>query len=519
MDWELLKKIDPTKLIGGEGASPFNLITGEKEKTKASKDIPLSGLYYRKPSLKYNPHKGLCCSIEFFESQEKSIFDISLWKSITIGTAERYFVDACKFVVKNKPQKAIAKLGEVLNKDPQYSDAYFLMGCILMEAEQFDKANSCFQKVLLCQKSLGKEFKKYLPTFHVTLNLNLPSAFCIFPELLGSTILVSVSYWENGKKEDAISALEQSESIFPKNSGVLYLMTYLKLEMAKYNDIVTQLSNFEPSNSLDLATYTLLGTALYSSYDFSVSIQTLKNALKIAERLDQEDQTKLIRYHLGRAYLNKGDKFEGLQELKKIISLDVDYLDVNAILKDPFLGSTPYTKEKIKETVQETKVIDLVEKKPVMEKKDISSKIAIQEPVIIEKISEKTKIISDHEEKAITTSAESIKIDIAPSEVLPAISSQKAILTIQNTEEKFSIKSQEFTTIGRESTNDISFPDDFSISRRQARIVLQNGEFFVEDLGSTNGTYLNKRRISKKMSLKNNDEIQMGKKIFIFMLE
>ncbi|MEQ8223241.1 MAG: hypothetical protein ABRQ37_13115, partial [Candidatus Eremiobacterota bacterium] len=93
MDWELLKRIDPTKLIGGEGSSPLDLLTGDKDKVKTSKDIPLTGLYYRKPVFKYNPSKSLACKIEFFESQDKNPFDIGLLKSITIGPAERYFAD------------------------------------------------------------------------------------------------------------------------------------------------------------------------------------------------------------------------------------------------------------------------------------------------------------------------------------------------------------------------------------------------------------------------------------------
>ncbi len=90
---------------------------------------------------------------------------------------------------------------------------------------------------------------------------------------------------------------------------------------------------------------------------------------------------------------------------------------------------------------------------------------------------------------------------------------------LQQTGETFSIKINGMTTIGRESINDISFPEDFSISRRQAKIISNQEGFFAEDLGSTNGTYLNKRRITRKMALKNNDEIQIGKKNFTFITE
>jgi len=513
MDWELLKKIDPKKLIG-ERLSPFDLMGGgDQEKVKPSKDKPLTGLYYRKPGLVYEPSKGLSCAIEFLESQESNRFQMGLLKSMTIGSAERHFAESCKYVAKNKPQKALSKLGDVLNKDPQHTDAYFLMGCILMEAEQFDKANSCFHKVLLCQKSLGKGFKKYLPSFHITLNLNLSPCFCIYPELLGATLLVAISYWENNKREEAISALDQTVSIFPKNSAVLYLMTFFRLEMARYKAVIEELSDFEPSNSLDLATYTLLGIALYSSHDPVTAVQVLKNAIRFAERFEEEGQIKIIRYNLGRAYLNKGDKFEGLQELKKVSIIEPDYLDVNHILQDPSKGAKPYAGLR---PDSETSVIlngKKVEKSPSKEVEIIDS--SPSSPSRTEIPETEAPEIKTPEIETITPES----VELSPETDIKEITVGTARLLLQQTGETFSIKINGMTTIGRESSNDISFPEDFSISRRQAKIISNQEGFFAEDLGSTNGTYLNKRRITRKMALKNNDEIQIGKKNFTFVTE
>lgn len=66
--------------------------------------------------------------------------------------------------------------------------------------------------------------------------------------------------------------------------------------------------------------------------------------------------------------------------------------------------------------------------------------------------------------------------------------------------------------IGREPINDVVFPDA-EISRRHARIVLQNHSYYIEDLGSTNGTFVNGRRIHAITKLGNGDIIDLGESV------
>jgi len=68
----------------------------------------------------------------------------------------------------------------------------------------------------------------------------------------------------------------------------------------------------------------------------------------------------------------------------------------------------------------------------------------------------------------------------------------------------------ERTTIGRSPDNDI-FLDDVTVSRKHA-VLSQNGnEFLIEDLGSLNGTFVNRRRIESPARLESGDEVQIGK--------
>ena len=64
-------------------------------------------------------------------------------------------------------------------------------------------------------------------------------------------------------------------------------------------------------------------------------------------------------------------------------------------------------------------------------------------------------------------------------------------------------------TIGRDSGCDI-FLDDVTVSRRHATIALGE-QAVLQDLGSLNGTYVNRRRIDEAEALVDGDELQIGK--------
>ena len=69
--------------------------------------------------------------------------------------------------------------------------------------------------------------------------------------------------------------------------------------------------------------------------------------------------------------------------------------------------------------------------------------------------------------------------------------------------------SGERTRIGRSPECEI-FLDDVTVSRNHAVLVERDGHFFVEDQGSLNGTFVNRRRIDNQ-ELENGDELQIGK--------
>jgi len=70
-------------------------------------------------------------------------------------------------------------------------------------------------------------------------------------------------------------------------------------------------------------------------------------------------------------------------------------------------------------------------------------------------------------------------------------------------------------SIGRQEGNVIRLTER-NVSRKHARLYKENGEFFIEDLKSYNGVFVNSERIKDKVSLKSGDNIQIGDYRLIF---
>jgi len=53
--------------------------------------------------------------------------------------------------------------------------------------------------------------------------------------------------------------------------------------------------------------------------------------------------------------------------------------------------------------------------------------------------------------------------------------------------------------------------DDTYVSNFHAKLYSENGAWYVQDLGSTNGTYLNRQRVSGAVEVQTGDEVRVGK--------
>ncbi len=76
---------------------------------------------------------------------------------------------------------------------------------------------------------------------------------------------------------------------------------------------------------------------------------------------------------------------------------------------------------------------------------------------------------------------------------------------------------KERTVLGRNATCDIVFPaNDFAVSREHACILRIQNKFFIEDMGSRNGTFVNNQPVTERQQLQDNDRIRICDFLYSF---
>ncbi|RJK93136.1 FHA domain-containing protein [Vallicoccus soli] len=103
--------------------------------------------------------------------------------------------------------------------------------------------------------------------------------------------------------------------------------------------------------------------------------------------------------------------------------------------------------------------------------------------------------------------------DQAAVDALPAGSALLVVRRGPNSGSRF-LLGEDVTTAGRHPESDI-FLDDVTVSRRHAEFTRSGGSFAVRDVGSLNGTYVNRQRIDEVV-LAGGDEVQIGKYRLVF---
>jgi len=91
-------------------------------------------------------------------------------------------------------------------------------------------------------------------------------------------------------------------------------------------------------------------------------------------------------------------------------------------------------------------------------------------------------------------------------------------IVVQKTGQKIPLKNSK-VKIGRDPSNQVVVPDDTFTSRHHAWITFEEADFWLEDLGSTNGTLLNGHPVVKRQVLSAGDKIRVGHTELTFEVE
>jgi pSer/pThr/pTyr-binding forkhead associated (FHA) protein len=105
---------------------------------------------------------------------------------------------------------------------------------------------------------------------------------------------------------------------------------------------------------------------------------------------------------------------------------------------------------------------------------------------------------------------------------MPAASAQAPQLVVEADNSTFDLAGKSEVVIGREDPVSNIYPDvdltphggeDGGVSRVHAKLLVNNGQYLLEDQNSTNFTYLNRQRLQPKVPtpVKDGDEIRLGR--------
>jgi pSer/pThr/pTyr-binding forkhead associated (FHA) protein len=117
-------------------------------------------------------------------------------------------------------------------------------------------------------------------------------------------------------------------------------------------------------------------------------------------------------------------------------------------------------------------------------------------------------------EAAESDLGDELSADQAGVEALPPNTALLVVKRGPNAGSRFLLDS-DTTTAGRHPDSDI-FLDDVTVSRRHAEFYRRGAQFTVRDVGSLNGTYVNRERIDEA-GLSGGDEVQVGKFRLVFL--
>ena len=460
--------------VGKMAAKSVSSISkGIRGEDKDEKESRITGLFFQKHIA---PTFGeFLPRVEYYESVIHNHLMGSFVRNLVRSSADRSFVNACFALIFGDMDMALEKLNEAITSDPQYTDCYFLQGALYLQQKKYLKAEESFAKCRLIPTSLGDKLKKFLPTFKLTLCITDNISFSFFPDILGLNLLLAISQRNAGKLPQSIATLEQIISVMPENPELVFFLAAIYYEACWDDKIVDLLKDLAPNDNLQVLTVQFLVESFYNKKSYSLAEGILQKSME-AEGIDPYivGDLKML---LGKVAKKLGRNAEGSAYIKKVKNLYPNYMDLNQRL-----GLKRHSKAVSKHAVPD---------------------IPMPESLTVE-IGKQAEPVTPGARTVLTL----------PNQLPREIAGEEpGGIRLKSRDGKVSMILTDSITVGREA-GDIVLNWDASASRIHARIFFDRGQIWVEDMGSTNGTWLNQHRITDKRAFNKGDNLLIGKTEF-----
>lgn len=428
----------------------------------------ITGLYYQRHLL---PSFGDCTPrIEYFESMTSNRMMGGFVKKLIRSGADKSFVNACFAYIYGDADLALNNLAEAIAAEPQFTDCYFLQGALFLAQKKYLRAEESFSKARLLPTGLGAKIRKFIPSLRLSMCITESITFTFFPDILGLNLLLAISQRNAGKLAQAIATLEQILSVMPESQELIFFLSAFYYE-AHWDDKITEvLKELVPENNLQVLTVEFLIEAFIQKKNITLAEGILQRSIE-NEELDPYIYCDL-QMLLGKVAKKAGRNAEGSAYMQKVKKSIPDHLTLDKRLglsRQPaplsihavYEAAPPPMPMPMPEVAQGSRTV-------LASPDQLPGSIAGAEPGRI-----KLKSRDGH-------------VDM----ILP-----------------------ESLTIGREQ-GDLLLRWDASSSRMHARIFMDRGQIWVEDIGSSNGTWLNQHRITEKRAFNKGDNLLVGKTEF-----
>jgi tetratricopeptide (TPR) repeat protein len=449
-----------------------------------------SGLYFRRH---LQPSFGrLLAYPEYAEYQEPHKPWSSLLKSLTLAPAERAFAQAITALFRGAYREARQRCEDAYLKDAQCCDAYFVYGALSLLEHDAGAAVHALKKVLLTQARLGKLLRRYLPSLRFTLCLTENSSFVLAPDLLGTTLLLAFAHRLRGDDEDACNVLDQLLGVMPADPVVHFFLAALYLEAGRYRQAIDLLRDTLADDNLSVASLVLLAKACLGQHDAATALEIYR---KILTHTDFDPQLMVdVRYNMGMALAALGRKAEAETEFARISALYAGYVDLLTRL-----GLEQESRQAPRLTAASSRPAAL----PVRaERSARAPQVGPGSPSPTQQPRPAVDTLGGGAAQPapdlVVEAAFELADEVPPDDFALACLDGRVTQPLGAE-----------TVIGSEQ-GELLVPWDSGVSPRHARVFYQAGDWWVEDLHSAQGTWVNGHRIATAVQIHRGDVVTVG---------